>query len=148
VANHLRKQIRDAAVAALTGLATTGANVFPSRVYELQDADLPALKVDTNEESVQIDSMGGAARVVSRALNLIVHACVKQNATYNDTIDQIIKEVEVAIAANQSLGGAKYVQLTGIAIEMAGEGEKPVAVATMTFEVPYFSALNAPDVAL
>jgi hypothetical protein len=30
----------------------------------------------------------------------------------------------------------------------AGEGEKPVAVATMTFEVFYITALGAPDVAL
>ena len=37
---HVRKQIRDAAITALTGLTTTGANVKNSPVYPMQDADL------------------------------------------------------------------------------------------------------------
>jgi len=148
MANHLRRQIRDAAIAVLTGLTSTGANVFPSRVYELQDAELPALRIDTNDEEVEIAAFGGSSRAVARTLQLLVQACVKQNTGYNDTIDQIIKEVEIAVAANQGMGGAKYVQLKTIAIEMSGDAEKPIAVATLTFICPYYHALGTPDVAL
>jgi len=149
MADHLRKQIRDAAATTLTGLATTGTRVFASRVYPLQEADLPALRVDTNNEDVDSESIV-VNRVLDRTVQLLVQACVKQNTAYNDTIDQIIKEVEVALStlAAQTMAGAKSVQLLRIEVVLAGEGEKPVAVATMLFAVPYHTALNAPDVAL
>lgn len=144
---HIRKAIRAAAVTALTSLTTTGARVYDSRVYPMQDAQLPGLRIDTADEQVAIGSLG-VSRLCERTLDLVVQACVKENLTYNDTIDTIIKEVEIAIAANQGIGGAKYVQLKSINVANAGEGEKPVAVATMTFEVFYITALGAPDVAL
>lgn len=147
MANHIRKQIRAAAVTALTGLTTTGSRVFDSRVYPMQDAQLPGLRIDTADEEIGIGSMG-VSRLNERTLQLVVQACVKENTTYNDTLDTIIKEVEIALAANQGLGGAKYAQLKSINIANGGEGEKPVAVATMTFEVFYITALGAPDVAL
>lgn len=144
---HVRKQIRAAAVTALTSLTTTGSNVFDSLAYPLQDNQLPALRIDYGTENAQIASMG-SSRLIERTLELKVEACVKQLSTYNDTLDTILKEVEIAIAANQNLGGAKYVQLVSVAPELSGEGEKPMARYTMTFEVPYFTALGAPDVAL
>ena len=33
---HVRKQIRDAVITTLTGLSTTGSNVFRSRIYPLE----------------------------------------------------------------------------------------------------------------
>jgi hypothetical protein len=148
MANHVRRQIRDAAATALAGLTTTGARVYPSRTYPLQDANLPALRIYTNEETVEMSSMGGANRLVQRTLNLLVEGCAKVNDTLDDTLDDIIKEVETAIAANQTLGGAKWVQLAGIEIEMEGEGEKETGVARMTFQCEYITELDTPDVAL
>lgn len=147
MANHIRQQIRDAVKTALTGLSTTGANVFDSRVYELNDSELPALRIFTNGEDMQIDSIG-FSRLIDRRLELVIEACVKQNGAFDDTLDTILKEVEVAIAANQGAGGAKWIQLQKIEIELGGEGEKPVGLGRMTFQVPYLTALGAPDVAL
>lgn len=145
MADHVRKQIRAAAVTALTNLTTTGTRVYDSRVYPMQDAQLPGLRIDTADEEI---ATGDIDVLLERSLQLVVQACVKQNTTYNDTIDTIIKEVEVAIAANQTLGGAKAVLLKSIHVELSGDMEKPVSVATMTFEVPYYTAQSAPDVAL
>lgn len=144
---HIRKQIRAAAVTALTSLTTTGMRVYDSRVYPMQEAQLPGLRIDTADEQVQIESMG-VDRVQERTLQLIVQACVKENTTYNDTLDTIMKEVEIAIAANQGIGGAKYVQLKSINVATVGEGDKPVAVGTMIFDVLYYTTLSAPYTAL
>lgn len=38
---HLREQIRDRVVTDLTGLTTTGSRVFRSRIYPLENNDLP-----------------------------------------------------------------------------------------------------------
>ena len=147
MADHVRKQIRAAAVTALTGLATTGARVFASRVYPLQDTDLPGLRISNPDETIEPASMGGANRYLERTLILEVQACVKQVSGYEDLVDQICKEVEVALANDNTLGPlAKWIVPRGIQTELVGEGEIPVAVATMRFEVLYYTALNAPDV--
>ena len=145
--DHVRKQIRDAAVTALTGLTTTGARVKNSAVYPMQDADLPGLRIDPADESIEVDTIS-AAPVIARTLELVVEACVKQTGSYNDALDTIIKEVEIAIAGNQAIGGAKYALLKSVKTELSGDGEKPVAVGTLTFEVLYYTALDAPTVAL
>lgn len=145
MADHVRNQIRDAAIVALTSLATTGARVYPSRVHPMGTANVPGLRIYTNDEEVKIEAKG-TARILARTLELVVEACVKENDTFDDTIDDIIKEVEVALAAG--LTGAKYVELKRIEIEASGEGDKQVGVGRMTFEVPYYVAHNAPDVAL
>ena len=50
---HIRQSIRDNAVTAVTGLLTTGSNVFRSRVYPLGTNKLPALYVYTDSEVVE-----------------------------------------------------------------------------------------------
>ena len=147
MADHVSEQIVAAAKTALTGLATTGANVFDSRVYPVQDSELPCLLIDQGNETSDIASMG-SDRVTERSMELVVVAKVKQNTSYRTVINTIRKEVEVVLAANQGIGGAKYVQPKSCEIELAGEGEKPVASATLTFEVPYYTALSTPDTAL
>ena len=148
MADHLRKQIRTAAVAALTGLGTTGSRVYVSRAHPMQDANLPGLRIYTRSEEVEIASMG-VGRVRERRLELVVEACVKANSAYDDTLDQIQKEVEIALDANQGLGGiSKYVEPRSFEDAFEGEGEKVVAMKRMAFEVLYYTAQGAPDVAL
>ena len=150
MADHLRRQIREAAATLLTGLATTGSNVFQSRVYPLRDGQLPALRIFTLNESVEANTIGaGPARLQERTLTLGVEGCVKAKDNYDDTLDAICKEVEVAIAGDNTLGGkCKWVQLTSTEIDMDGETEQPIAIARLSFQVFYITALNAPDVAL
>ena len=54
---HVRQSIRDNAVTAVTGLSTTGSNVFRSRVYPLGTNKLSALCVYTNGETVEYNRL-------------------------------------------------------------------------------------------
>ena len=54
---HIRQSIRDNAVTAVTGLSTTGSNVFRSRVYPLGTNKLPALCVYTDSEVVEYNRL-------------------------------------------------------------------------------------------
>ena len=67
MADHVRKQIRDAIVTLVTGLTTTGSNVFAGRTYALQDSELPALRVYTGDEDLTIAALG-VNRTSGRAL--------------------------------------------------------------------------------
>jgi hypothetical protein len=148
VANHLRRQIREAVATAVTGLATTGARVFQSRVYPLQRTDLPALVVLTLGQTSERGSLPAPGRMV-HSLRLQVVAVAAAVDGLDDELDQICKEVEIALAMPcAALAGiATTITLVSTDIELDGESEQPVGRAAMTFEVVYHAAENAPDVA-
>lgn len=134
---HARSQIRDAVVTAVTGLTTTGSNVFASRVYP--HATLPSLAVYTVAESVQ-DEEGTLGTKQHRALEVIVEARAKAAAaaTLDDTLDTIAAEVEAALVADRTLGGlAKWTEYQEAEIELDAEAEQPVGLARLTFAVIY-----------
>ena len=148
MADHVRKQLRDAAVTALTNLTSTSGRVYEGRANPLP-TELASLLVDIGGERIEASSRGGAGRINQRDLELEVRAIVKGTG-YLASLDAIVLEVETAIAANQSLGGlAKWVQPTEYdRPEIDGSGEKTVAVQTMRFQITYYAALNAPTAAL
>lgn len=148
MANHVRRQIREAIGTAVTGLVTTGANVFQSRVYPVQTSELPCLLINTRNESSAVITIHGPP-MLERTLNVEVHALAKATADLDDVLDGICKEVEVVladpVAGLSSL--ARSITLTSTDFELQGTAEKPAGRATLVYEVAYFTLENAPDVA-
>lgn len=149
MANHVRRQIREAIGTAVTGLTTTGTRVFQSRVYPLQDTELPALLVYSQSESILPTTIHGPA-VLDRTLRVRVAGIAKATADLDDTLDQIAKEVEVALSGPPAglLALVRVARLTDTEIEMTGTAEQPVGRIELSYELEYFTAENAPDVAL
>ena len=148
MANHIRQQIREYLGATLTGLTTTGNHVYESRVYTLQESTLPSLVIYTNSETSE-PIVIGTDRVMSRQLSVVVEGYVKANSNFDDTIDTISKEVEEAIAADQTLNGlAKDCYLESTEIEFNAEGEKPLGYVSLTFLTNYYVKETNPDVAV
>ncbi len=148
MANHVRQQIREYFGTTLTGLTTTGANVYESRVYTLQEDTLPSLVIYTKSETSE-PIVIGTDRVMSRELSVVVEAYCKATSNFDDTIDTISKEVEEAIMADRTLGGlAKDTYVESTEIEYTGEGEQPVGYVTLTFLTNYYVQETNPDVAV
>ena len=145
--SHVRQQIREAAAAALTGLASAGNRVFQSRLRPLRDADLPCLLVNTDDE--EVDTLGmGVHPAQERQLALKVRCVAKDASDLDDTLDSLLAEVETALDGQTFGGKAKGIVLTGISIEMNDELEKPVGIATATYQVTYYTAAGSPGSAL
>ena len=87
---HKRQQIRERVATTLTGLSTTGSNVFQSRVYPIENTKLPCLLIYTREETSE-PLTTNPPRAIEKILSLVVEAYVKANANYDDTIDTINK---------------------------------------------------------
>ena len=86
---------------------------------------------------------------MSRELSVIVECYAKATSNFDDTIDTISKEVEVAIAADRTLDGlAKDTYLESTEIEFNAEGEKPLGYVSLTFLTNYYVKEKAPDVAV
>ena len=148
MANHLRRQIRERAATTLTGLTTTGSNVFQSRVYPMENAGLPGLCIYTTDEAIEIQSMGGT-RHVSRDLTLIVEGYATDSANVDDTLDQIGKEIEIAMSGDITLNDlAQDSYLSSVEITLSGDGSTGIGKITHSYTVVYQTAENAPDAAL
>ena len=148
MANHIRQQIREYFGTTLTGLSTTGSNVFESRVYPIENTKLPALVIYTKSETSE-PIVIGTDRVMSRELSVVVEGYAKATTNFDDTIDTISKEVEEAIAADRTLDGkAKDTYLESTEIEFNSEGEKPLGFVSLTFISNYYVKEKNPDVAV
>jgi len=139
---HMRRQIREAAAALLTGLASTGLRVYQSRVYPLRDSDMPCLLVSTDDESIQAEGIG--AQQLERTLRLTVRAVTKATANLDDTLDQMLAEVEVVLNGNRLGGLSLNTVPESISIAMDDSLEKPAGVATLTYSITYFTAGSNP----
>ena len=130
--SHARTQIRDAIVARITGLTTTGASVFKSRVFPIDDSPLPALVVYTNDEENTNASMG-YPRLQQRQVEVFVEGYAKSTGQVDDLLDTIAKEVETAISADITLGGkCRDCYITHTALQLQ-DGDKNVGVVRMTW---------------
>ena len=148
MANHIRQQIREYFGTNLTGLSTTGSNVYESRVYPIENSKLPALVIYTKSETSE-PIVIGTDRVMSRELSVVVEGYAKATTNFDDTIDTISKEVEEAISADRTLGGlAKDTYVESTEIEYTGDGEQPVGYVTLTFLTNYYVQETNPDVAV
>lgn len=148
MANHIRQQIREYFGTTLTGLSTTGSNVYESRIYPIENSKLPALVIYTKSETSE-PIVIGTDRVMSRELSVVVEGYAKATSDFDDTIDTISKEVEEAIAADRTLDGlAKDCYLESTEIEFNGEGEKPLGYVSLTFLTNYYVKEKNPDVAV
>lgn len=153
MALHLRDQIMDALATALTGLTTTGARVYVDRDADtepLADGELPGLTIVQGDETSEVRTLQ-TPRVFERLLDVDISAFVKltTSTAARKQLNLIDKEVQIAIAANLSLGvGAKYITPVQASFEFAGDGDKPLARARLRYQVMYLFAENAPDVAM
>ena len=140
-APHIHKQIRDALVASLAGLASTGANVFANRVYPLTDAELPALRISMDEEEAdeQVDG------ILQREVYCIVEACAKLGSGLDDALDQISLEVEPVLAAGITVDGQLlYPVYAGMRIAFE-DADLPVGVKRMRYRIPFFTLSASPE---
>ena len=146
---HVRKQIRDAVATALMGLSKTRSNVFTSRLYELTIDDLPGLRIYTDEElEVEALTIGNPVEQ-RRFLTLIIDGIEQANVKLDDTLDEIAEQVEIAMAADVTLGGLVVgMALESTEIELSDGSAQPIGVIKLTYSIEYLVNSNAPNVAL
>jgi hypothetical protein len=142
--SHIKTQIREAVATACTGLATTGSNVFVSSVYALES--LPALRIYNGAETVTPGSIHGPG-ILERVMQIRIEAVAKDISALDATLDQIQKEVEVAISGIE-MDGVSFRLASVEEPQLSGSADKPTGQTTMTFEATFYTEEDAPDVAL
>lgn len=132
---HRRQTIRAAFASAVTGLAATGARVYVSRLYPLQPDELPALRVYTDSDGVEGESIGVLVVPPIRRVRVVCEVVAKANAAADDAVDAACEQLEVALAANPFLGGAVMaLRYQGFEQQLSVDGDQQVVVGRLTFE--------------
>ena len=144
---HLRQSIRERIATDVTGLSTTGSNVFQSRIYPIEDASLPCLLVYSTTEDSEPTEMA-SPRPMTRNLNVVVQGVVSATQP-DDTLDTISKEVEVAMAGDITINSlANNSFLSGTEIEFNADGAKPIGTVMLNYVVEYRNVDNNPESAI
>jgi hypothetical protein len=144
---HLRQSIRERVAADVTSLVTTGANVFQSRIFPVEESKLPCLLVYTTSEDSEPTEMA-SPRPMTRILNVVVQGVVSA-AQPDDTLDLISKEVEVALAGDVSLNSlANNSYLSSTEIEFNADGASPIGTVILNYVVEYRNLDNNPETAI
>jgi len=140
---HKRTSIRNNVTSTLTGLTTTGSNVFESRIYPNELAKLPLLNIYSNTETSELLTIGK----IERNLEIMVEGFAKATSNIDEALDTIAKEVEVALGTDLTRGGhAKETYLTNTEYELENIGNQQLGVIKMTFNVQYITTKNNPEV--
>ena len=144
---HLRQSIRERVGTDVTGLSTTGSNVFQTRLYPVEAGSLPCLLVYSTSEESEVTEMATPRRL-TRLLNVVIQGVVSATQP-DDTLDLISKEVEVAMAADVKINDlADNSFLSSTEIEINAEGAKPIGIVRLNYVVEYRNLDNNPETAI
>ena len=144
---HLRQSIRERVGTDVTGLSTTGSNVFQTRLYPVEAGSLPCLLIYSTSEESEVTEMA-SPRPMTRVLNIVIQGVVSATQP-DDTLDLISKEVEVAMAADVKINDlADNSYLSSTEIEINAEGAKPIGIVRLNYVVEYRNLDNNPESAI
>jgi hypothetical protein len=134
---HQRKTIRDNVITTLTGLTTTGSNVFNTRILPNLESNLPCLNVYTiSESSEEIDFLS-----IQRDLTMAVDGYAKNSSTIEDALDTIAQEVEDALGTDVTRGNTAYdIFLTSTEMDLSTEGDIQMGTVRLQFTIRYRTA--------
>jgi hypothetical protein len=91
----------------------------------------------------------GIPRTQIRNLTVSVEIYVKGTSNYDDTLDTICVEIEEALYTDLTRGGyAKDTNISNMDAEFSGEGDQPVARATLTLDITYATKENDVETAV
>lgn len=146
---HQRTIIRNAAKAILLAAQTAcGERVFASRARKLWPHEFPAMLVYTLTEDCS--GHDSAPREVKRSLSLVIQIAIEGDtertpenegeALADEQLDTICKQVEDALAADDTLNGTvSDCMLMRTDIQLVEDGDDVTLAAIMTWTVEYYT---------
>jgi hypothetical protein len=139
---HVRAQIRDAVVTAVTGL---GATVTKSRFFPNDASALPVFLVYTVNESVDVGQGSGAATMM-RTLSVVIDASAQAaESALDDALDAFAVSIETAVGGNTFSGLALETRLVSTEMNTSTDGNKPLGTVRLMFDVIYRTIRTNPS---
>jgi len=144
---HARTLIRKSVVSLLKNnksiTKTVNDRIYESKVYPVDNT--PSIVVYTPNEQV-LESSISYPRNQTRQLTMLIELYTKENGPIDQISDSLALEVEEILGNDPTLGGmTKDLSLHSSETILSGEGDKPVAVTTLTYHLIYRVKENLPS---
>lgn len=125
-------------VSTVTGLTTTGAQVYRARAYALPA--VPALSVEQGDDTPVAEPGNSNTLYMDNELVVQITAVVSSTSNVETELNQIREEVYAAMMADTTLGLAYVYDVRWLgadAPDISDEGERPVASVTTNWAIYY-----------
>lgn len=142
--SHIRKQLRDAVVSAVTGLTTTGSRVYTAKVYPVSQAEMPCLVVNAIEDVGQPEGLS-LPGILGRQVTIEVLGMARATSALADELDAIAEEVETALGVGVTVSGTTIaLDYVGANLQFSGEADQPIGTVATRFTALVYTLSNAP----
>lgn len=131
---HVRKQLRDNARRVVEQAIQRP--VFVNRTKQVSANDLPCVIITTDTDQVNYQALNTTTRDI--ALNIRVFE--KALFDVDDLLDEYCVKIENALIDNCL--GASELQFNSTSLDFFGEGDQPIAVATMQYIARVFDVTD------
>jgi len=132
------EEILDAVVTLVTGLTTTGSNVFRGQVYDIPDASLPAISIFMGEDTLDEELSNS---LYDWSITIYVESKAEEASTQIDeTLNTIRAEVHAGLFSVEDLGLSFVFKVTPIRAEepvLSAAGSKPMGTQKLEYQVMY-----------
>jgi hypothetical protein len=143
--SHARSQIRAAIAQMLTGLELTEGRVFPSRIFSLDESQLPSISVFTTEEAVTRISLNKPPRV-HRDVTVVIEGHAMVDESVDETLDELASQIEQAMSVEiQASGVVIPASFKSTVTEFSDEGEQQIGVVRLTYVASYSTLETTPQ---
>lgn len=133
-----RKLIRHAVVDRLKCKTACEERVYPNRVLNLFEIELPAILVYMKNEPSKVYQ--AAPVEYERDLQLVVEVVVNGDDTLDDLIDDISDDIEYWLHQDHTQGElCSDTILKNTQIEISNQGDKLIGSAVLTYSMPYYT---------
>lgn len=151
---HVRQQIRENAASELDAAIPEFKEVATTRLYAYREESLPSLNVVTLPEESEVMTMGTQLvdgmqkRVMQRTLTLMTEIYVSvlsDDDKIDDEMDRLSVEVEKVMESTLLSGAASDISLAQTEYTVDAEGEVPVGVIILAWQVIYRTYEGDPE---
>ena len=129
--------------------------MYSTRLYSFRENQLPAVNVYMGPEESEASTMGGkmgapnmTQRLMFRTVPLMVEVYVAAVEQVDDVLDQAAVQIENVLGNTLLDGLAREITLIGTTPEIDANGEVPVGVLSMTWNVIYQTLEGQPEVSV
>lgn len=142
---HARQKIREAIAALMDEMPTTGRRVYPSRVFSLDETELPSWSVFSGPEEVTQITLG-APVYIKRNMTLLLEGHAMADIRIDQVLDTMAMEAEQVLAQVITVDGKVLPTiLKSTDFEFSDDGELQIGLVRLTYLIPYVTAETTPE---
>ena len=147
--SHARQQIREAVVTVLQAFPVL-ATVQDTRIWIVQQAELPLVGVYTSTEAITFDEGAtmGETDALMRELEVVLDIAVSSSSgqASMNALDDLAAECEEALGVDRNMLGIMDITPAAVDVEQSTEGDSVISRMQFGFICLYRTAVGFPQV--